>query len=390
MAIDEAIEAKSEEVSDEPIAADGAMVALVSKAEIDMQIATAKRFPRDIKKFITDSTSLASMDQDVAGECYYRLEREDKKTHEIKIIEGPSSRLAEIVASSWGNCRAAARVIEENDRFVVAQGAFIDLERNVAITYETRRRITNKFGKRFSDDMIGVTANAACSIALRNAVFKGIPKAFWQKSYERAVETYRGDAKSLVQKRSVWQTYWKKLGVSDDAVLAKIQKASWEAVDLDDMVRFRGFATALKEGDTTLEECFPSPQASEPETAPRAGSKADQVAAELEQEKRSAPTAAASTPSPDSHTADGSPRPREPGEDEEPATGGRPKAEQDDDILLTEWLDEIKNASTKRKIEELKKQIETVPASIRTVVAGRLSAKEAEITASHGERSNSR
>lgn len=56
---------------------------------------------------------------------------------------------------------------------MTAQGVFHDLERNVAITYEVRRRIVDKNGRRYKPDMIGVTANAACSIALRNAILRG-------------------------------------------------------------------------------------------------------------------------------------------------------------------------------------------------------------------------
>jgi hypothetical protein len=177
----------------------------------------------------------------------------------VKIIEGPSARLAEIVASTWGNCRAAARVIDETDNFVVSQGAFVDLERNVAITYESRRSIRGKYG-RFSNDMIGVTANAACSIALRNAVFKGVPKAFWIHAYEAAVKTYRGDQKTLVERRDAMLGYFKKLGVSEVRVLTSIGKPNVDSIDLDDLVRLKGFATAIKDGDTTIEDTFPAPQ----------------------------------------------------------------------------------------------------------------------------------
>lgn len=257
MSTDKTIDVESQEVESD-LSRDDGMLALVTKAEIDTQISTAKRFPRDIKKFRVESQSLACLDADVAGECFYRLERKDSKTGKIKIIEGPSARLAEIVASAWGNCRAAARVIDENENFVVAQGAFIDLERNVAITYESRRSIRGKYG-RFSNDMVGVTANAACSIALRNAVFKGVPKAFWVSAYEEAVKTYRGDHKTLVERRDTMLTYFKKIGVPEDRVLAKIEKPNTEAIDLDDLVRLKGFATAIKEGDTTIEETFPIP-----------------------------------------------------------------------------------------------------------------------------------
>ena len=243
--------------------AENGMLALVAKAEIDMQIATAKKYPRDIKRFMSESRTLASLNEDIAGDCYYRLERKDKNG-KVNIIEGPSSRLAEIVASTWGNCRAGARVIEESEDFITAQGAFIDLERNVAITYEVRRSIKGKYG-RYSTDMIGVTANAACSIALRNAVFKGVPKAFWSDAYDEAVKTYRGDQKSLGERRQAMFGYFKKLGVNEEKVLAKIGRPSVAAVDLDDLVRLKGYATAIKEGDMSLDETFNPPPGSVPQ-----------------------------------------------------------------------------------------------------------------------------
>ena len=252
-------------------------IALVATAEINQQIATAKKYPRDLKKFINETNALATMDPEIAGECFYRLERKDKNNEKV-IIEGPSARFAEIIASTWGNCRAAARVIEETDKFIVAQGAFIDLERNVAITYETRRGITTRAGKKFGADMIGMTSNGACSIALRNAVLKGVPKAFWIRALENAQKCYRGDVKGLAIKRDDWKKYWAKSGVSDERLFAKIGKRNWEEVDLDDCVSFRGFATAIKDGDCTIDECFPAPQAPIDPNKSKADQLADQLA----------------------------------------------------------------------------------------------------------------
>ena len=148
------------------------MVDVLQKGEIDMQIATAHKYPRSITQFRIDVMDMVTMDEGIAAECIYALPRGNK------VIEGPSARLAEIVISAWGNSRAGTRIVEDRGNFIVAQAVFHDLQKNVAITYEVQRRITNKSGVRFNDDMITTTANAACSIALRNAVFKGVPKAY--------------------------------------------------------------------------------------------------------------------------------------------------------------------------------------------------------------------
>ena len=104
---------------------------------------------------------MVTLNESIAQQCIYALPRDGKT------IEGASARFGEIVASAWGNCRAGARTVNEGTEFITAQGVFQDLERNVAITYECSPRIVDKNGRKLllGPDMIGVTANAACSIA---------------------------------------------------------------------------------------------------------------------------------------------------------------------------------------------------------------------------------
>lgn len=215
-------------------------------------------------EFINRATDLACLDEETAGECFYTIPR-DRKT-----IEGPSVRLAEIVLSAWGNCRGGARIIAIEENFVVSQGAFHDLERNIAMTFEVRRRITNKRGERYSDDMISVTANAACSIALRDAIFRGIPKAFWKRIYDSARRTAIGDVKSLARRRDEMLTYFSKMGVDTARVVATLKRPSVDDVTLDDIATMKGIATALKDGDTTLETAFPQPESEKPKSGTKA------------------------------------------------------------------------------------------------------------------------
>ena len=233
---------------------DSSTLAVLNRSEIDQQIATAHKFPRSIKRFRDEALSMVTLSQEIAQECIYAIPREGK------MIEGPSARFAEVVASAWGNCRAGARTVSEEKDFVVAQGAFHDLERNVAITYEVKRRITNKYGKRYGADMIGVTANAACSIALRNAVLKGVPKAFWKDLYDAARKTIMGDSKTLATRRADAVGFLGKFGVTEEMILKRLGVAGIEDVGLEELVTLRGLATAIKDGDTTMEQAFEIPQ----------------------------------------------------------------------------------------------------------------------------------
>lgn len=238
------------EVVDTTTESQPSVMALLAKAELDQQITTAHAFPRSLTKFERECRQMVTLNEDIAGECIYALPRDGKT------IEGPSARLAEIVASAWGNCRAMARVVEEGSEFVVAQGVFHDLERNVAISYEVRRRIVDRNGKRFKPDMISVTANAACSIALRNAVFKGVPKAFWTRAYEDARALIAGESETLTSRREKVLAVMAKLGVTAEMVLSSLDVPGVEDIGIDELVKLKGFHTSIREGESTIEQIF--------------------------------------------------------------------------------------------------------------------------------------
>jgi hypothetical protein len=246
----------------------------LTRAETDAQITTAKRYPRSLAGFKAAALQMATLDPDTAASCFYVLPREGKK------IEGPGVRLAEICASAWGNLRFGARIVSEDDRFIVAQGTCHDLQTNVATSIEVRRRIRDRHGRKYSDDMVGVTSNAACAIALRNAVFKVIPKAFVEPIYLAAKRAAVGDEKTLGVRRDAAIAHFASLGVDKERVLAKLERQGIEDVTLKDLEVLRGLATAIGDGDTTVGEAFALPAPATPE-AKVEGTKGDQLAEQL-------------------------------------------------------------------------------------------------------------
>jgi len=230
------------------------ILAVLNKSEIDQQIATAKHYPRSIKQFRNEALQLATLDEQTAEECIYALPRDGKT------IEGPSARFAEILGYSWGNCRIGARSLGDDGDFVKSQGMFYDLEKNVAITYEVSRRITDKKGRRYSADMVGTTSNAASSIALRNAVLKGIPKAIWRPIYLAARSVVAGDIRTLANRREEALKAFAIYGVQPDRIYAVLGVKGKEDITIDHLVVLRGMQTALREGDSSPEEMFKTPQ----------------------------------------------------------------------------------------------------------------------------------
>ncbi len=124
----------------EPSNEQKSLLVRLAESELEQLIGTARRYPRDINRAIKAMHSMVTISQEMAAECTYALPRGGKS------INGPSVRLAEIVVQAWGNCRVAARVIEVNrpERYVEAEGVYIDLESNTAVNTRVRRSISDK------------------------------------------------------------------------------------------------------------------------------------------------------------------------------------------------------------------------------------------------------
>jgi len=227
----------------------GTLLAL-HESDISRQVQTARMFPRSEDKAEQRITRYATMNEDVAAECNYCVPRSGKP------IQGPSVRLAEIVGSCWGNASYASRIIDESEAFVTAQAVFMDYEHNIRVQVEVQRQIVNSKGERYTTDMIGTTSQAAMSIAMRNAIFKGVPRAIWGEAYAKARALVAGTIESLDKRRGAALDAFKKLGATDAMVLQLLGKEGIRDIEPDDLVTLRGVLTSIKDGDATYRSIF--------------------------------------------------------------------------------------------------------------------------------------
>lgn len=224
----------------------------VERANVDSQVSTAKQYPRSIKRSIDNSIVMATMDAETAQSCGYALPRGGKP------ITGPSVHLAKIIASNWGNTRTEAKVVQITDKQIISRGTCWDLETNVASAFEVRRSIVDRYGKRFSDDMITVTGNAANSIAYRNAVFSVVPKAIVEKVYKAAQKFITGDLsdeEKLIKRRTDAINYFNdEWGITEEEVIKLCGKQTVNQIKADEIALMLGMVQSLKDGDTTVED----------------------------------------------------------------------------------------------------------------------------------------
>lgn len=231
------------------------MLQAINRAEVDIQISTAKQYPRDLQQVLNRIGTYATMDKETAEDCFYVLRRQNANG-ENTVIEGLSVRMAEIIASSWGNLRVQTRIIGNDGRMITAQAVCHDLETNLAVSKEVKRRITNRYGKTFSEDMQVVTGNAAASIAFRNAVLAVIPKAVTKRIINEVKKVALGQSIDLEQSRQNVLAYFGKLGVSNEQVFHYLGIKTIEQMDKQMIFELRATRNAIEEGTTTVKETF--------------------------------------------------------------------------------------------------------------------------------------
>lgn len=257
------------EVSAEPVEATA--IEAIETASINQQIATARRYPRDVSSFLKRARTMIGEDPVLAGKCGYSVERGGK------VLTGASVRLAEIALVAWGNARL--QVVEEpyipnRDRVVRCHAMFHDLESNVAIRIPKVRRTVNREGRPFNDDMMAVTQNANISVAYRDAILRGVPRHFINDLYSYAMRVAAGDVQDLPTARKKFLAAFKEVGVPEDRLLRALGLDGPESITLEHLGAMRAVFDAIKRGETTADRAFPEDAA---EPAATAAAAADAV-----------------------------------------------------------------------------------------------------------------
>ena len=223
-------------------------------SEFDTQVSTAKRFPRIVTRCIENATAIVSMDEQTAKTCGYMIPRGGKQ------ITGPSVHLARIMAQTWGNMRVSQSVVGEEEKYVICEAVAWDLETNMAVKTTLKRKILDSKGKRYNDDMIQVTGNAAMAIAFRNAVFAVIPKGAWQNVYDASLRKITGNINTedkIIAKRKELLQSIEKLGATEKQVLAFFGFRTITQIRVEEIVKLIQLEQAIKDGEVTIDSIFP-------------------------------------------------------------------------------------------------------------------------------------
>ena len=219
------------------------------RARADVAVVTAQRYKRTIKAFLNDLETFACASPAMAEECFYVLERKNRDGSK-KLIIGPSVRFAELLLVAYRNLVVSVRLESDDGKVITVVGACRDVERNIGQEVPVSRRVTDRNGRRYSEDMVAVTMQAAGAIAKRNAIVGVVPKAMWMPVWEKAKALARGDLKSINERTGVAFDLLAKMGVPAARVLVYIGKPSQKDVDADDLLALHTLCKQIKEGET--------------------------------------------------------------------------------------------------------------------------------------------
>jgi hypothetical protein len=140
--------------------------------------------------------------------------------------------------------------------------------------------------------MIGVTGQAAMSIAYRNAVFKVVPRTFVDRIYKKARKVAVGDAHSLAERREKAMYWFTQAGADQATVLAFLGRSSLDEVTLDDLAALLGIVSAIKQGEVSIEAAFAMDETVESEQTDELNQKAKAAAKKPAAKKKAAKKAA--------------------------------------------------------------------------------------------------
>jgi hypothetical protein len=227
-------------------------------AEVQAAMAIAKRFPRDVNSAIANIDT-ACKRPGLASEAIYSYSKGGSK------IEGPSIRLAEVLAQNWGNIdfgwvELDRYVGEDNVGVSVVMAYAWDLQTNTRrpLVFNVRHwRDTRGGGYKIEDerDIYELNANMAAR-RMRTCILNIIPGDVCDLAVATCNKTLAGQTaepiEDAVRKMVI---AFKEYGVTVD-MLARRVGCNLEAVSQPQLATLRKIFTALKDGVGTREQFF--------------------------------------------------------------------------------------------------------------------------------------
>lgn len=178
-----------------------------------------------------------------------------------KTVEGASIKLANTIASEYGNCITRARLVGETNTHWIFDGEFVDLERGVMQVrqFSQRKNQAAKAGRYDDDRALDIAFQIGQSKAIRNAVINGVGQAVISRAI-KMVKKCLGkelieESGGLNQAVHKMISTFKGLGVTEDQLKARVGKP-FQQWNQEDLATMRSVYSALRDSETTVQNEF--------------------------------------------------------------------------------------------------------------------------------------
>ena len=227
--------------------------------EVKMAIFLAKQFPRNIieaENKIKESCKRLSL----ASTAIYSYKRGSSK------VEGPSIRLAEVLAQNWGNMQYGIKELENKNGESTMMAYCWDMENNVKqekIFTVKHVRDTSKYGKQKLEqerDIYEATASSA-SRRLRACILGVIPGDVVEMAVEQCNQTMRGQSDVPLKDRikGAVEHFGKQYGVTQEMIEKRFGYNA-ESFTEYTLVELTKINTSLKDGMSVIDDWFEKPK----------------------------------------------------------------------------------------------------------------------------------
>ena len=240
----------------------------IMRVENESQQSMATLKPRDENKVYEGALVELELAPEFAKRAWYAIPYKDAEG-KTQLVEGPSIKAAMALARRWGNCANAARIVEETDDRITVEGVFIDYETNVRTLRTvsiTRRSWSKKLQQviPLREDRLNMAIQAGMSKAVRNAILSSLPQSLIDTYISRAKSiTTKGikgiggvkETKSIKERIEDAMKWFVAKGATQEAIKDHIAGLAAETEE-DVLGSLQGLATAIKDGQTSIEEAF--------------------------------------------------------------------------------------------------------------------------------------
>lgn len=248
------------------------------RTQTPYQTALTVQVPRSLKKVEKGVLEEAAL----MGDSWLYSWTTKNKDGTKGLVEGESIEGAKVLMRNWGNCACPTRVAQETPTHWVFEAVFIDLETGMSFPKLFRQRKPGGGSGRMTQERTeDMSFGMGQSKAQRNAIIAGMPMWLLDKAREQAKAAAEKAIKDLPAAIESAVKFFEKHGVDLARVELRLGKPK-DRWNKRDVVTLRVVANAIKERNTTPDEEFPAPQATEQPQPPAAETQPAQPAAPQE------------------------------------------------------------------------------------------------------------